>query len=75
MSNLLIELIKTFVGVLRKKLTPDVVKEIIDATFDTIEGKIKRSKTQWDDRLILPILEGLRAGLNIPDDDEPTSPG
>ena len=66
MSNLLLQLLKALIASMAAMLSPDVVKKIVDSAFDKIEDIVVDSETQWDDTIILPMLNALRTGLNIP---------
>ncbi|HDY66671.1 MAG TPA: hypothetical protein ENH85_02645 [Candidatus Scalindua sp.] len=70
MSNLLIQLVKSFVAAMSSLLNPEQVKQILDKAFDAVEEKVKDSSTQWDDIIVLPILQALRKALGVPDDDQ-----
>ncbi|KKN53619.1 hypothetical protein LCGC14_0600500 [marine sediment metagenome] len=69
MSNLLIQLVKSLVAAMAAMLTPTQVKLILDKAFDTVEEKVKDSKTHWDDVLVLPMITALRKALGVEDDD------
>jgi len=71
MSNLLIQLVRMLVASMVALLTPEQVKSVLDRAFDAIEEKVKDTTTQWDDRIVLPMLAGLRSALDIPDGDNP----
>jgi ABC-type enterochelin transport system permease subunit len=70
-SNLLLLVLKILVGALQKMLNPDNFKTLMDRVFDKVEDVVKDSSTQWDDVLVLPIVEALRKALNVPDNNEP----
>jgi hypothetical protein len=67
MSNLLLQLVKALVKAMVELMTPDKVKEVIDKAFDSVEAKVKDSKTNWDDVIVLPMLKALRKALDIPE--------
>ncbi len=69
MSNLLLLLVKTIVASMAALLTPVQVRSLLDKAFDTVEEKVKDSKTHWDDVLVLPMITALRKALDVPDDD------
>lgn len=75
MSTLLLQLVKSLVAAIMAVLTAEQAKEIIDNAFDTIEEKVKDTKTQWDDTIVLPIVKALRKTLNVPDNDKPNHNG
>lgn len=70
MSNLLLSLVRALVAAMVRAMTPEKVKEVLDNAFDAVEEKVRDTATQWDDRIVLPMLTALRAALDIPDNDE-----
>lgn len=40
-----------------------------DAILDIIEDSIAKSETKLDDRFLLPLVQGVRVLLDIPDND------
>ena len=69
MTNLLLQLIRSLVAAMAALLTPQQVKSILDRAFDAVEEKVKDTSTQWDDVVVLPMINALRIALNIPDND------
>ena len=67
MSNLLLLLVRTLVAAIVKEMSPEKVKSVLDQAFDAVEKKVKDTATQWDDRIVLPMLTALRKALDIPD--------
>lgn len=53
-----------------KRLDGDQLKEWADVGLDLLEDKIEASDPVWDDKLILPVIQELRDGFGIVDDDE-----
>jgi len=41
-----------------------------DALLDTLEDYVERTDNQTDDKLVLPMIKGLRVACNIPDEEE-----
>lgn len=70
MSELLLQLVKALISVLKEMLTPENVKAVIDKAFDKVEDMVADSSTHWDDAIILPLLKALRAALDVPDNDK-----
>ncbi len=68
MSNVLLQLLKAVVAAMVAVMTPEAVKEVLDRAFDAVEKKVADTSTQWDDKLVLPILVALRKALDVPDD-------
>ena len=68
MSNLLIQLVKSLVAAMAAMLSKEQVKSILDKAFDTVEEKVKDSKTNWDDIIVLPMLKALRKALGVDGD-------
>lgn len=52
---------------IKRFLPPDKIEEMVKHLLDTIEEKIKESKTEWDDIALLPILQVLREAFSISD--------
>ena len=52
-----------------KLLTRDNFKVWADRIFDLMEDAVKDSKTKTDDMIALPVIEHMRAILNVPDND------
>ena len=67
MSNLLLLLVRTLVAAIVKEMSPEKVKSVLDQAFDAVEKKVKDTATQWDDRIVLPMLTALRKALDIHD--------
>jgi hypothetical protein len=53
---------------LLSSITPDLVKEFVDAGLDRLEAKIAESETGVDDKLVLPLINKIRSLCNIPKD-------
>lgn len=51
-------------------VTPDVLRDAIDAALDVIEVRVRESATDIDDLLVLPLCATTRRALGIPDNDE-----
>lgn len=47
----------------------DFLKEVLDSVFDKIEDKVASTENQWDDAVILPLINKARELLNVPDND------
>ena len=73
MSKVLLQLVYALVAAMKAMLTPEVVKGVIDRAFDYVEDKVAASETKIDDYTILPLLQGLRTALSIPDNDKPVA--
>jgi hypothetical protein len=64
----------TFLGPILEKiieelLKPENIQTYGDKLFDVFEDVVTDSKNTIDDKIVLPILKMLRAGMNIPDND------
>ena len=55
--------------IIKELLKPENIQTYGDKLFDVFEDMVADSKNTIDDRLALPVLEALRKGLNIPDND------
>lgn len=66
MKQMLIgNLIKLFVGM----LSPELLKTFVDMMLDFVENYVEGSKSEIDDRIVLPLCDTIRASFNIPDND------
>ena len=50
-------------------LTPDLLKGFIDTILDFIEDKVAGTASDVDDRLVLPLVQMIRAAFDVPDND------
>ena len=69
MSKLFLFLLEQVVKSMAKKLSQEDVKRVLDSAFDKVEDAVRDSKTGWDDKLVLPIVQALRRTLEVPDND------
>jgi len=53
-------------GIVADLLKPENLKLYGDKLFDFIEDSVKSSETTIDDATVLPIIQALRVGLQIP---------
>jgi len=60
-------IITTILKTLLAALPQDVVKTLLDDLFDKIEDVVKASPNKFDDALVIPLINTLRASLDIPD--------
>lgn len=54
---------------LLKLLTPEVLKDAVDAMLDKIEDAVTDSDNTIDDALVLPLCKIIRDTFNIPDEE------
>lgn len=47
----------------------DIMKVAVDKMLDSLEDAIAKSPTPIDDALVIPLINALRAKLNVPDND------
>jgi len=55
--------------IVEQLLSPENIRKYGDSLFDFIEDAVTSSKTTIDDTTVLPVIEALRNGLAIPDND------
>ena len=67
----LTSILLTIIPQLLELLTPDVIREGLDAFLDIVEDRAVDSTNKIDDALVLPICKVFRFTLNIPDNDPP----
>jgi len=65
MGKVLVAMLQALLAVLDE----ETVKGFIDKGLDFLEDKIAASTTQWDDRVVLPIINHFREIMDIPDND------
>ena len=63
------KLISMLIQLVVSVLTPDLLKQFADMTLDFVENFVIGSKSQVDDKLVLPICNQIRTAFNIPDND------
>jgi hypothetical protein len=56
-------------SILLEKLQPATLKKWADYGLDLLEDQIDESETTVDDRLVLPIIRGMREAFAIEDND------
>jgi hypothetical protein len=56
-------------SMLLEKLNPATLKQWADYGLDLLEDQIEESETTVDDRLVLPIIRGMREAFAIEDND------
>lgn len=74
MKSTIISALVELMAVFLKFLSVDRIREFADWLLDKVEDHIADSKTQIDDKLLLPLITQLREALNIPDNDEAATP-
>lgn len=62
-------ILKNLVNILLPMLTPEVVKQGLDAFFDVVEDALNKSETKYDNYVVLPVIKILRNALDVPDND------
>ena len=56
-------------GLIVERLTGDMIKRWADMSLDMIEDAIAKSETKLDDKLALPVINAIREGFGIEDND------
>jgi hypothetical protein len=56
-------------SMLLEKLNPATLKQWADYGLDLLEDQIEESESTIDDRLVLPIIRGMREAFAIEDND------
>lgn len=69
MNSIIQNLLPAIMGALLQLLPKEVIQEGLDALFDKIEDRVADTDTAIDDAVVLPIIQRLRAALDIPDND------
>lgn len=65
--NFKIYVLQQLVGVLINKIGHDVVGEAIGEALDKIEAKVKATPNQYDDAVVLPVIEVARKVICEPE--------
>ena len=65
MKTIMGMLITTLIGM----LTPELMKTFADMVLDFAEEYVVGSKSEVDDKIVLPLCSAIRAAFNIPDND------
>jgi hypothetical protein len=52
------------------KLSGEHLEEAADYLLDLAEDAIERSPAQWDDKILLPLIQAVREAFGIADDDD-----
>lgn len=58
-------LIQFFVAFLLKNISEESLRELTDKLLDFVEAKVKESKSEWDDALLLPLCDIVRRAFGI----------
>jgi hypothetical protein len=75
MNKALLEsMLKTLLGMIIAKLSPEMLKGLLGTGLEIAKKKIKESETQWDDDIILPFMEVLYRTFCADEDDPPQIP-
>ena len=75
MNKALLEsMLKTLLGMVIAKLSPEMLKNLLGTGLEIAKKKIKETEVQWDDNLILPFMEVLYRTFVADEDDPPQIP-
>ena len=75
MNKALLEsMLKTLLGMIIAKLSPEMLQKLLGTGLEIAKKKIKESKTQWDDDIILPFMEVIYRTFVADEDDPPQIP-
>lgn len=62
-------LITQLVKLIMSLLTPDLLKKFADLVLDFVEDHVEGTKSEVDDRLVLPLCGLIRSTFDLPDND------
>lgn len=65
-AKLISMLLSTLLGL----LTPELLKDVADFILDFCEDKVLGTKSEIDDKLVLPVCKLIRVTFDIPDEDD-----
>jgi len=54
---------------LLKVLSPEVLRNAVDAMLDVVEDAVAESSNVLDDTVVLPLCKLIRSTFNVPDND------
>ena len=75
MNKALLEsMLKTLLGMIVAKLSPEMLKKLLGSGLEIAKKKIIESEAQWDDNLILPFMEVIYRTFVADEDDPPQIP-
>ncbi|MFP4476810.1 MAG: hypothetical protein ACLFOY_14725 [Desulfatibacillaceae bacterium] len=58
-------IIETAIAMFLKLLTPDMLKQFADMVLDFIERSVAGTASDVDDRLVLPLVDMIRAAFDV----------
>ena len=64
------KIIASLVSMIMGMMSPELLKTFADKILDFIEDYVIGSKSEIDDRIVLPICDMIRKTFDIPDNDE-----
>ena len=70
MSNIHLWFVQQLIGALLVKLDTPTVKKGVDSLLDIIEDAVADSPNEYDDLIVLPLVNQLRIALDVPDNDD-----
>lgn len=65
----------TTLGMIPDDVKDEIERRVADYVLDQIEDYVEDSEREWDDRIVLPIIQRLREAMDWPDDDDTQSGG
>ena len=57
------------IGMMVKRMDAEAFKVLADRVLDFVEDYVAKTKTPYDDAVMLPLCLTIRAAFNIPDND------
>ena len=63
------KLIGSLINVFLLLLSPDLLKLFVDTVLDFIEDYVAGTKSEIDDKVVLPLCDMIRKTFDIPDHD------
>lgn len=54
------KIIATLINILLDMLSPEIISKAVNSAVDKIEELVEDSETEYDDRVVIPVLQMIR---------------
>ena len=54
------KIIATLINILLDLLSPEIISKAVNSAVDKIEELVEDSETEYDDRVVIPVLQMIR---------------
>lgn len=69
MKKLIESIVFSIISSLIKILKPHQIEKVADKALDWCENAIEKTETEYDNKIILPLIKLIREAFNIEDND------